>query len=654
MISLGRRIFRLPTMMVTTCRSDEVGPSHPLRRFLGSLSSRTTTRIDLKGLSPQAIRELAGSTLSDAEHLHELTGGNAFFVTEVLANPGGDLPPTVKDAVLGRMSFLSPDSREIVELISVAPGRFSVRTLLALRPHQDAAIEQALSLGILRSDGETVHYRHELARISVYDSLPPIRRLLLHRQLLDHLLAEPETDRDLAAIVHHGCALSDVSIIRTFAPVAARTASRTGAHLEALEHYRTTLQHESAFTEAELAEILEGLSFEIYLTGHSDDAIPHQERALGLRQAHGQALEAGNCLRWISRLHWFSGRNDEARRYAAQAVALLETMSPSRELAMAYSNRSQLAMLESRLDSSQRWGERAIALATSLDDPEVLAHAKTNVGLARMIAGDPAGPAELEEALAICFANEFHEHAVRALVGLSSGWITNRDYDHAFRYLYEGLEYCRENDLDSWSPYLEAYLARAEMETGNWESAAARARTVVALADLLPITRVSALVPLGLIEVRRGQEEGWGRLEEALRLAEPIGELQRLGPVVSALSEAAWLRGSFDGIRETLVSTFDLSLKRDRLWSREELAYWIWKSGTPVAADGFTTPWGLQIERRWREAAESWQRIGCPWERAMALAEGDENAVEKAISIMRELGSETGARAVLRDAENRR
>mgnify|MGYP006181478553 CR=1 FL=1 len=38
--------------------------------------------------------------------------------------------------------------------------------------------------------------------------------------------------------------------------------------------------------------------------------------------------------------------------------------------------------------------------------------------------------------------------------------------------------------------------------------------------DLLAITRIAALLPLGLIGVRRGQDQGRPRLEEALRLAE--------------------------------------------------------------------------------------------------------------------------------------
>ena len=38
----------------------------------------------------------------DVEALHRETGGNAFFVSEVIASGGTPLPPTVQDAVLSR------------------------------------------------------------------------------------------------------------------------------------------------------------------------------------------------------------------------------------------------------------------------------------------------------------------------------------------------------------------------------------------------------------------------------------------------------------------------------------------------------------------------------------------------------------------------
>jgi len=45
----------------------------------------------------------------------------------------------------------------------------------------------------------------------------------------------------------------------------------------------------------------------------------------------------------------------------------------------------------------------------------------------------------------------------------------------------------------------------------------------------------------------------------------------------------------------------------------------------------------------WREAADAWHRIGCPYEQAEALADGDEAAMREALAILTRLGAEPAA-----------
>jgi predicted ATPase len=105
---LGRRMARTTALMVVTYRDDELGSQHPLRPVLGDLAtSPATRRIPLRPLTEQAVRSLVGERTIDAAALHRQTGGNPFFVTEVLASDKGTLPPSIRDAVLGRISQLS-------------------------------------------------------------------------------------------------------------------------------------------------------------------------------------------------------------------------------------------------------------------------------------------------------------------------------------------------------------------------------------------------------------------------------------------------------------------------------------------------------------------------------------------------------------------
>ena len=109
---LGPRVQNLPAVLLVTYRDDALARDHPLRGVLGVLGSTAATRLRLTRLTSDAVREMAASTDVDPGELFRLTGGNPFYVTEVLANPGEIVPPTVVDAVLARVRSLSPPAQD--------------------------------------------------------------------------------------------------------------------------------------------------------------------------------------------------------------------------------------------------------------------------------------------------------------------------------------------------------------------------------------------------------------------------------------------------------------------------------------------------------------------------------------------------------------
>jgi DNA-binding CsgD family transcriptional regulator len=54
----------------------------------------------------------------------------------------------------------------------------------------------------------------------------------------------------------------------------------------------------------------------------------------------------------------------------------------------------------------------------------------------------------------------------------------------------------------------------------------------------------------------------------------------------------------------------------------------------------------LQIAGEWRAAAEEWARLGCPYEQARALADGDAGAQIAALEIFDRLGAAPAAEAL--------
>src|SRR6266702_3595052 len=76
----------------------------------------------LTAMGVQQLLEAAGSAL-DADAIFQRTGGNPFYLTEVLAAGAEQVPATVRDAVLARVSRLSQAGRDAAAAASVLGRR---------------------------------------------------------------------------------------------------------------------------------------------------------------------------------------------------------------------------------------------------------------------------------------------------------------------------------------------------------------------------------------------------------------------------------------------------------------------------------------------------------------------------------------------------
>ncbi len=129
---LGRRLAGTRLMILATFRSEEVVGDHPLTVVMGDLAALPgVVRMQLPALSMRGVQQLLDEAASalDAEEVFQRTGGNPFYVTEVLDAASGHVPATVRDAVLARVSRLSPAAREVAVAASVLGRRADLRLL---------------------------------------------------------------------------------------------------------------------------------------------------------------------------------------------------------------------------------------------------------------------------------------------------------------------------------------------------------------------------------------------------------------------------------------------------------------------------------------------------------------------------------------------
>jgi chloramphenicol 3-O-phosphotransferase len=101
---VGRRLHELPLLFVGTFREEEVGSEHGLRLAVGDLPAGSLVELQVPPLSTRAVAALAGGTGVDPAQLHRATGGNPFFITEILADGDNGVPATIRAAVSARIA----------------------------------------------------------------------------------------------------------------------------------------------------------------------------------------------------------------------------------------------------------------------------------------------------------------------------------------------------------------------------------------------------------------------------------------------------------------------------------------------------------------------------------------------------------------------
>jgi DNA-binding CsgD family transcriptional regulator len=641
---LGRRVEPIPVTVLATYRDDELEAASPLRVVLGELATAPGVhRLRLPPLSAEAVAALAGDDV-DAAELHLRTGGNPFFVTEVLAAPEAGIPATVRDAVLARIARLDPAAQTLLDAVAVVPQR--VELWLLERVAAPDELDACIASGVLRAEPDAVAFRHELSRLAVEEAIPPHRRAALHRAVLEALAEPPDGAPDPSRLAHHAEAAGEREAVLRFAPEAGARAATLRAHREAAAQYARALRFADGLGTAERATLLERRSYECYLTQQIHESVDARTEALACWRELGDRLREGDSRRWLSRLNWFLGRKAEADEHAAAAVELLEGTG-GRELAWAYSNAAQLRMLADDAAGTMRWGEPAIVLAEALGDDEILAHALNNVGTADAMTG--RGWGRLERSLEIASAAGLEEHVARAYTNLGSLAVRHRDLALAERSLDDGLRFCVRNDLDAWVVYMRGWKCRLLLDRGTWNEAAELAAAGASDPRATGPFRIMPLLVLGLVRMRRGDPGSSDVLDEAYRLARETGELQRLGVVACARAEAAWLLGDADGIVAATTEELALARGRDDAWILGELLLWRRRGGVEEpAADGLPEPFSLALDGDRRGAAESWRRLGCPYETALALGDGGPEELTEALELLQPLGAAPAAALVSR------
>ena len=597
---LARRLPGTRGRLVVTFR-DDIGVDHPLP----GVWPADTVRVSVQRLSPSAVATLvAGSPIDPAEAIR-LAGGNAFLTTQLAAG-SSVVGATVRDTVRASMARLPRPSMDLVDALSVVPGRVGAALIGERWPHLDAAVQA----GLLDVDGTTVTFRHELVRLAVEDGLPPGRRRELHAAVLDVLASAP--DAEPADVAHHAWGAHDLDRAWAAERLAGERAAALGAHHEAAAHYRRCVAAADQVADPEVrSRLWLRTAEEQELIGRTTDALTAARTAATLTANPGPALR--RMSRWTT-------DEKQANELARRALDLAADDRQERRAAVAAL--AALRMLARDLDQALELARPLVVEAEEAGDDSVLIAALETWGSARLLQGHSDGADLLHRAIALASQIGTSSDVGRLHSNLVSGAGEGRLYDIALAAVPEASAYFRSRDEDASAGYTRAWYARCLFELGRWPEATALVDEILDdPAPALPRTRLLALCLQARIAIRTGIGGSPAGLAESLSIAGQTGALQRLAPVMAAAAEAAWWDHGVlpDGVEDCYQRAVGL----ENAWATGELGFWLWRHGRIADVPDFAAePYRLHVRGEFAAAAEWWLRIGCPYEAAEAWTDG--------------------------------
>ena len=419
---LTRHVRDEPLLLVATFRSDELHRRHPLRPVLAELGRLpVSARVDLAPLTAEDVARQAGTILGQRpqpELVNELvrrTGGNAFFVEELLA-AGTDasdhqLSPLLHDVVAARLERLPETTRQLLAVVAVTGPTAEHALLEAVIGTGGEALAEvlrpAVEQHVLVIDGQSYRFRHALVQEVVEHELLPGERAQLHRAVAETLTDTPDLAGSRrqhldAELAHHWAVAGDHS--RAFGATlrAAKKARKAAAFTEAVQLYERALELWDVADCPEdtppRVEVLESVAQAAGDAGHVRRALGHLRAALDEPEANDEPEREADLRRQLAALHWSLGEADEASAEAQAASELIRDREPSIAQVRVLAAHALLLLRHLDHDPSEAIpvARMAVAAARELADHLPRSIALRALGMALAWTGDAA---QLEEAV---------------------------------------------------------------------------------------------------------------------------------------------------------------------------------------------------------------------------------------------------------------
>jgi DNA-binding CsgD family transcriptional regulator len=272
--------------------------------------------------------------------------------------------------------------------------------------------------------------------------------------------------------------------------------------------------------------------------------------------------------------------------------------------------------------------------------------ARCFAALASVTQGGP-GWEELEQTWCGAMANEaLAEHV--ALIGAAMCWqaALHNHLDRAQQYAGELLAFCDAEDLGAYDVMAVAVAALVALQRGDWAGALMSAEDAFSRQGLTFVNSTMPRITVALVRARRGERLTGPPLDPPADDA-GAGDFFFFGAAWAARAEIAWLAGDDDAAAAEAEHALAAAGSHADPWLTGRLQRWLHMTGAnvpPLTVPHPPTPYQMEISGEWQAAAAEWERLGCPYDAALAQLSGDIAAVRSATETFRRLGARAAAR----------
>ncbi|HEX4981774.1 MAG TPA: LuxR C-terminal-related transcriptional regulator, partial [Ilumatobacteraceae bacterium] len=376
-------------VVIGTYRPDGLLARSPLSALLNAVERRPdglNIRLDRLGLDE--VADFAAQALGDnvpyraVKALHHRSGGNPFFLEELIASSGDagatgladlPLPWTVAELLRDAVLALNAGERAVIEAAAVLGQRVPFDLLARVTGSSEASLIDALrglvAAGLLVEDEVDVFaFRHALVGETVSAGLLGRERRRIHEAALAALLEASEPDD--VAIAHHAASAGAVDVMVAAVRRAASEALRRGAAYHALE--LAELGIGEAPEDSSLNELATRAA---WLVGALDDAAEHASRWIRTSVDRDDLVDESRARRLAMRVAWDGGDDVAHTEQHRRLATLVDRMPAGEDRAAALADLAQANMLAGRAGPTIEYAERAIAEARAIGSERVQAQA---------------------------------------------------------------------------------------------------------------------------------------------------------------------------------------------------------------------------------------------------------------------------------------